>query len=160
METLDSPAYLNDLIFKNDYTLRYQQTVEVPRVRTVKGGSSSFRSAAAKIWNSLPQQLRDISSFGVFKNQLNTWSGVLFVFILLYWLKYSTCYLFSCKILCLIFLFSSKNIWCSFEHLKHKLKLINMMFLSIQNHLRSIYITYASYFFIESKFLRHYVLCT
>ena len=72
-----SPAYLNDLLtVKNhSYNFRYQKTVEVPQVRTVKHGSRSFRSTAAKIWNSLPQHLRDISSFGVFKNQINAWSG-------------------------------------------------------------------------------------
>ena len=46
-----SPAYLNDLLtFKNhSYNFRYQKTVEVPQVRTVKHGSRSFRSTAAKI---------------------------------------------------------------------------------------------------------------
>ena len=72
-----APAYLNDLLtFKNNsYSFRYQRTVEVPQVRTVKHGSRSFRSTAAKIWNSLPQEFRDISSFNVFKNQINAWSG-------------------------------------------------------------------------------------
>ena len=72
-----SPAYLNDLLtFKNhSYNFRYQRTAEVPQVRTVKHGSRSFPHTAAKIWNSLLQHLRDISSFGVFKNQINAWSG-------------------------------------------------------------------------------------
>ena len=72
-----SPAYLNDLLTfkKHSYSFRYQKTVEVPQVRTVKHGSRSFRSAAAKIWNSLPQDLREISTFNVFKNQINAWSG-------------------------------------------------------------------------------------
>ena len=72
-----SPAYLNDLLtFKNhSYNFRYQKTVEVPQVGTVKHSSRSFRSMAAKIWNSLPQHLSDISSFGVIKNQINAWSG-------------------------------------------------------------------------------------
>ena len=44
--------------------------LEVPQVRTVKHGSRSFHSTAAKIWNSLPQDLREISTFNVFKNQI------------------------------------------------------------------------------------------
>ena len=44
-------------------------------MRTVKHGSRSFPYTAAKIWNSLLQHLCDISSFGVFKNQTNAWSG-------------------------------------------------------------------------------------
>ena len=68
---------LSDLLtVKNhSYNFRCQKTVEVSQVRTVKHGSRSFRSTAAKIWNSLPQHLRDISSFGVFKNQINAWRG-------------------------------------------------------------------------------------
>ena len=66
-----SPAYLNDLLtVKNhSYNFRYQKTVEVSQVRTVKHGSRSFPSTAAKIWISLPQHLCDISSFGVFKTE-------------------------------------------------------------------------------------------
>ena len=43
-----SPDYLNNLLtFKNhSYNFRYQRTVEVPQVRTVKHGSRSFRSTA------------------------------------------------------------------------------------------------------------------
>ena len=72
-----SPAYSNDLLtfINHSYIFRYQRTVEVPQVRTVKHGSKSFLSTAAKIWNSLPQHLHDISTFCVFKNQLNAWRG-------------------------------------------------------------------------------------
>ena len=44
-------------------------------MRIIKHGSRSFPSTAAKIWNSLPQHLCDISNFGVFKNQINAWGG-------------------------------------------------------------------------------------
>ena len=46
-----SPVYLNDLLTfkKHSYSFRYQKTVEAPQVRTVKHGSRSFRSTAAKI---------------------------------------------------------------------------------------------------------------
>ena len=101
-------AYLNDLLtFKNhSYNFRYQKTVEVPQVRTVKHGSRSFRSVAAKIWNSLPQHLRDLSSFGVFKNQINAWSGchVHVHSVLLVEMFYLLVSLFSCKICMLFFL--------------------------------------------------------
>ena len=74
-------------------------------MRTVKHGSRSFRSTAAKIWNSLPQHLRDISNFGVFKNQINAWSGgpvnAHSVLLVEMFLPVS---LFSCKIFMLNFL--------------------------------------------------------
>ena len=71
-----SPVYLNDLLtFKHHYySFRYTKTVEVPHVKTVKYGTRSFRSTAAKIWNSLPQHMRDISDFNAFRNQVNAWS--------------------------------------------------------------------------------------
>ena len=53
----DSPEHLQTLIDRNNsraisnhsYIFRYQKTVDVPQVRTVKHGSRSFRSTAAKI---------------------------------------------------------------------------------------------------------------
>ena len=78
-----SPAYLNDLLtFK--IILIISGTRE--QLKTVKHGSRSFRSTAAKIRNSLPKHLRDISSFGVFKNQMHG-AGVLFKLILFCWLE-------------------------------------------------------------------------
>ena len=45
-----SPAYLNDLLtVKNhSYNFRYQKTIEVPQVRTVKHGSRSFHPRQPK----------------------------------------------------------------------------------------------------------------
>ena len=102
-------AYLNDLLtIKNhSYNFRYQRKVEVPQVRTVEHDPSHFtsqqpiRSTAAKIWNNLPQDLRDISSFGVSKKnkikKINkcTERGILFMFILLCWLHF---YLYTCLV--------------------------------------------------------------
>ena len=39
----------------------YTNTVKVPRVRTSAYSVRSFRSAAAKLWNSLPQSFRETS---------------------------------------------------------------------------------------------------
>ena len=49
-----TPVYLSDLLtFKShSYSFRYTNTVEVPQVRTSKYGVRSFRSTAAKMWNS------------------------------------------------------------------------------------------------------------
>ena len=74
-----SPVYLNDLLtFKNlSYSFRYTKTVEIPQVRTNRYGTikKPFRSTAAKMWNNLPQHFREITSYNVFKNQVNSWSG-------------------------------------------------------------------------------------
>ena len=72
-----SPIYLNDLLtLKNlSYSFRYTQTVEIPQVRTSRYGTRSFCYTADKMWNNLPQHFRDITSYNVFKNQINSWSG-------------------------------------------------------------------------------------
>ena len=72
-----TPVYLSDLLtFKShSYSFRYTNTVEVPQVRTSKYGVRSFRSTAAKMWNSLPQQFREINTAEQFRSQINTWSG-------------------------------------------------------------------------------------
>ena len=72
-----SPVYLNDILtFKNlSYSFRYTQTVEIPQVRTIRYGTRSFHFSAAKMWNKLPQHFKDITSYNVFKNQVNLGSG-------------------------------------------------------------------------------------
>ena len=66
------PVDLSDLLtFKShSYSFRYMNTVEVPQVRTSKYGVRSFRSAAVKMWNSLPQQFREINTV----EQFRSWS--------------------------------------------------------------------------------------
>lgn len=73
----ESPVYLHDLIcFKNNhYSFRYTRMAEIPQVRTTRFGSSSFRSSAAKLWNSLPQHFREVHNFNHFKSLINAWNG-------------------------------------------------------------------------------------
>ena len=72
-----SPVYLQDLLsYKNSiYSFRYDNLVDVPRVRTTKYGKSSFCYEAAGVWNSLPNDLRKVEDFKEFKRLVNTWSG-------------------------------------------------------------------------------------
>ena len=71
------PVYLSDILtYKpHSYSFRYTNTVEIPHARTSSYGVRSFRSTAAKIWNSLPQKFRDITSTEQFRSQIDTWSG-------------------------------------------------------------------------------------
>ena len=72
-----SPVYLQDLVsYKNStYSFRYDNLVEVPRVRTTKYGKSTFRFEAAGVWNSLPNELRKVEDFRDFRRLVDTWSG-------------------------------------------------------------------------------------
>ena len=51
-----TPVYLSDLLTykSHSHSFRYTNTFETPQVRTSPYGVRSFRSTAAKIWNSLP----------------------------------------------------------------------------------------------------------
>ena len=54
--------YLHDLLsYKNStYSFRYDNLIDVPRVRTTKYGKSTFCYEAAQVWNSLPNNLRKV----------------------------------------------------------------------------------------------------
>ena len=73
-----SPPVLSDLVRIRDcssYNFRYQNVLQVPQVRTTKYGKKSFRFAAAILWNSFPDNFRQVSSFNQFKALISNWSG-------------------------------------------------------------------------------------
>ena len=72
-----SPLYLNDLIERKNslYSFRYQNTTVVPQVRTTRYGLKSFRFRASKLWNSLPQKMRDETNFSAFRSLVGSWDG-------------------------------------------------------------------------------------
>ena len=73
----ESPSYLHDLIKIKDtkYCFRYDNITEIPSVRTTRYGLKTFRYAAAKLWNELPNHFRTQTSFNQFKNLINSWNG-------------------------------------------------------------------------------------
>ena len=73
-----SPSVLSDLVRVRDYTsynFRYQTILQVPQIRTTKYGKKSFRFAAAVLWNSSPDDSRQVSSFNQFKVLISNWNG-------------------------------------------------------------------------------------
>jgi hypothetical protein len=72
----ESPSSLHDLIKIKDtnYCYRYDNITEIPSVRTTRYGLKSFRYAAAKLWNELPNHFRTQTSFNQFKNLINSWN--------------------------------------------------------------------------------------
>ena len=73
----EGPKYLHDLITlkSNHYSCRNVLQTELPQVQTSRYGLQSFRYVAAKLWNSLPNNIKSSSSFGMFKNMINKWEG-------------------------------------------------------------------------------------
>jgi hypothetical protein len=56
-----TPVYSHDLVTikKSSYSFRYNNTVNIPRVNTTRYGLHSLGYGAAKLWNELPNDLRE-----------------------------------------------------------------------------------------------------
>ena len=72
-----TPVYLHDLVTikKSSYSFRYNNTVNIPRVNTTRYGLHSLRYGAAKLWNELPNDLREGISLNNFKSLISKWDG-------------------------------------------------------------------------------------
>ena len=72
-----SPAYLLQTFNKQSakYNLRNQTKIIYNCNNSTRNGLESFRHYGAKIWNSLPETLRTVSDFKVFKTLIKTWNG-------------------------------------------------------------------------------------
>ena len=73
----DCPVILQDLLTvkHNRYNFRYHNTVEVPHARTTRFGLQSFRHKATATWNSLPDHVRCMSTFNLFKSFISNLDG-------------------------------------------------------------------------------------
>ena len=73
-----SPQYIQSVFAKpsHQYTLRSNSSNKlcVNQISTSKA-SQSFKHFSVKIWNSLPNDIRTVSSFNVFKSMIKKWQG-------------------------------------------------------------------------------------
>ena len=85
-----APEYIRDLLKSknNKYNFRYENMLQLPTVRTSRYGKKSFRFEAARVWNSLPHEIRCANNFKEFKRLVHTWTGPR--------CKCSMCQLFIC----------------------------------------------------------------
>ena len=77
------PGYLKELfVFRNSsYSLRGKNILTLPIPRTTNYGLECIRYQAAKIWNSLPDSMRTITSFKDFKTAIKL---IVFVLIIIF----------------------------------------------------------------------------
>ena len=70
-----APVYLKELLkYKEDkHDSRVKNTLFVPKTKLVTCGDRAFSTAAPVLWNSLPNQLRNIDKVSSFKKQLKTY---------------------------------------------------------------------------------------
>ena len=100
-------------IKENSYNFSYQNTVDVPRPRTIMYGKKGFSYKVATLKNSLPHHERSLSFFGQFKHFISTW----------YFSENCTCS--SCKVTC----FTGSEL--SFWHLPFAFIVLNMLFMYV-----------------------------
>ena len=72
-----SPRYLSDLIERKllPYNVRAKDILNQPKCNSVSYGLNSFRYKGPKIWNQLPNHLKEAVSLDVFKSLIKKWSG-------------------------------------------------------------------------------------
>ena len=73
----NGPALLRDMYSKkeNVYTLRDDNKVFQPKVKTTKFGLNSLRYSGSSIWNNMPAHLKRCIDTKHFKSLLKSWDG-------------------------------------------------------------------------------------
>ncbi len=72
-----TPIYIRDLLEEKDkiYNLRSTESLKQPKCNTVTYGLNSFRYKGAKIWNDLPNKIKNSITLAEFKTQIKKWQG-------------------------------------------------------------------------------------
>ena len=72
-----SPSYISDLvkIKSSVYDFSGEKKAAVPRVNTTRYGLRSFRSEAARVWSSLPNEVRLVEAYPQFRKMVHGWDG-------------------------------------------------------------------------------------
>ena len=72
-----SPGYIKDLfdVKITPYEFRREDILIQPRVNTTTYGLKSVRYQGAKLWNSLPNEIKSCPDLGSFKKSISNWSG-------------------------------------------------------------------------------------
>ena len=70
-----NPPYMKEIFTQNTIRIPERKKLLVKSTHTKKYGTDSLRHLGPKIWNSLPQDIRDSTSLFIFKSQIKTWSG-------------------------------------------------------------------------------------
>ncbi len=72
-----APIYIRDLFEEQDkmYYLHSTVSLKHPKCNAVTYGLNSFRYKGAKIWNDLPNKIRNSIILAEFKNEIKKWQG-------------------------------------------------------------------------------------
>ena len=72
-----NPSFIKEFFITEEtcYNLRCQYRMKVPRVTSTKSGLETLSFRGCQIWNTLPSELKCLSSVPKFKEQIKVWSG-------------------------------------------------------------------------------------
>ena len=72
-----SPLYMKNLFIKKQtvYKLRDSTPLVQPKFKTITYGHNTLKYQGSKLWNKLPNNIKDVVSVNDFKNEIQKWSG-------------------------------------------------------------------------------------
>ena len=76
LHNLSENNVLNGLFTVNNNNLRSNGMFSIPSVNTVSKGFNSLKYFGAKIWNSIPEDIKNSDSLNVFKSKIKKWKPI------------------------------------------------------------------------------------
>ena len=70
-----NPTFMENLFTKRNNAKRRKNDLIIPSGNSVTFGNNSLRCLGPHIWNSLPENIKEISSFEKFKESIKNWYG-------------------------------------------------------------------------------------
>ena len=70
-----NPTFMKEIFQLNTIRDAKSNKLVVPNQNSKRYGTDTLRSLGPKIWNSLPKEIREVSSLYAFKQLIKTWSG-------------------------------------------------------------------------------------
>jgi len=62
-------------LLESKYELRTKNLLQTPNVKTKTIGGNSFISRGAHLWNTLPDDIKNLTSTAIFKSEIKEWNG-------------------------------------------------------------------------------------
>ena len=70
-----NPKFMEDIFYRSPYATHKPQNIYNNSHKTAKYGDRSLRTLGPHIWNSLPNDVKTLTSFNRFKEYIKTWFG-------------------------------------------------------------------------------------
>ena len=72
-----NPPFMKEIFMQRNigYSLRHGDDAQLPKVRTTSFGVESIAYLGNKLWQNLPQEIKQSNSLPIFKKQIRCWNG-------------------------------------------------------------------------------------